>query len=526
MSFNERGWPLTETDNPPFPSGYASITASMDNLGLEGQREGMVGGSNYFHCTQGANNHQWDIEQEEIVFKLRPYHAADRFSSYAGGVRKGIPEVRSSLNGLNKVANMEGTLTDLKTELGLSDEFFLDFVLAHLQVIGIAAHEMRLDRDGERTAATLTVMISGKTRVFARSFMPIGALARVKIPSKQMFQNITWKNPDGHDPAKIALMVVPVERQDVTNFGMRLMYEFVHKSGRQALDRSREIRRICQMRNFCYSMKEYSVLCGILFLVQCLKNGIVCVPHFDGANWNMAQQRLDLANMPAQLRGGAGTPNTVREPQSLGTILYHSVNGPGGQMIVPPAPNSNQNDVRVCAYPEEVGVILGKLTGLLEPQTSSVEFVPNNPEPFKRALYQAKMVGQREEYVQERAQIGKMVGDFVRQVFVCSATAEGGMDRMSDGNYEFGNLGNRAEFRNYNDGHVGRTVIQERDFARNVQCSNLYGKMLSWQLNAYAGLLSSFEILMTLQRSFLIGRVTKQSEAGRYAEIMIAQGIS
>lgn len=524
MSYNERGYPLTETDNAPFPEGYASITAAMDTLGLSGQRDSVTSEKNYFHKA-GGNSHQWDIEQGDVVFTLRPYHGG-KMAKYAGGVRQGIPQVRSSLNGLNHTPNTEGSLSDLKNSLQLSDEFFLDFVLAQLKIIGISAHEMRLERDGERAAGTLTIQIAGKVRVFAHTFMPVGSLARVKIPSKQMFTSNVWPVQSGHDPAKIPLIVVPVESQDVTNFGMRLMYEFVHRSGRQALEHSQEIRRICAMRNFGYSMKDYAVLCGILFLVQCLKNGIVTAPTFQGVNWNQNVQRRSLSQVDAAQRGGANTPNTVREPQSAGTILFHSVNGPGGRMLVPPRDASPAGDVRVCAYPEEIAVILGKLTGLLEPPTDTVEIVPNNPSLFNRALYQASQVGASKEYIQERAQINKMVGDFVRQVFIASGTAEFGNKRLTDADYEFGYLGTRDEYRNYNGGHIARTATREHNFVRNVQSSTLYGKMLSAQLNGFSFALSSFEQLMALQRSFLVGRVTKQSEKGRYAEIILADGIS
>lgn len=517
---------MTETDNAPYPDGYAAIVAGMDTHGLSSQKNNLSQDKNYFHSNKPPAGHQFDIEQGDFVFTLRPYHGAQT-AFYSGGVRQGIPKVRSSLNGLNQTPNTEGTLTALKDKLKLSDEFFLDFVLAQLKIIGIAAHEMRLERDGERAAGTFAVQIAGKTRVFAHSFMPIGALARVKIPSHQMFTSASWECPEGQDPAKIPLIVVPVERQDVTNFGMRLMYEFVHRSGRQALDHARTMRRICAMRNFGYSMKDYAVLCGILFVVQCLKNGLLQVPEIRGAgNWDHNAQRRALGTVDAGIRGGGATPNNVRAPFSVASVLYHSVNGPGGRMIVPPAPATVRGDVRVCAYPEEVGVILGKLTGLLEPQTTTGEIVPNNPAVFDRALFQAAEVGRSQEYMQERAQINKMVGDFVRQVFICSATAESGTGRLTNSDYEFGNLGTSDAYRNYNGGHVARTTVREHNFVRNVQVSSLYGKMLSAQLNGFSFALNSFEQLMTLQRSFLVGRVTKESQKGRYAEIMLAEGIS
>lgn len=527
MSATERGYPLTQTDNAPYPDGYAAIVAKMDTVGLESQRTGIQRGQAcYFTSPKPSNHNEYDIEQGDIVFTMRPYHG--RSHRYAGGVRQGIPEVRSSLNGLNQTPNNEGTLSDLKKNMNLSENFFLDYVLAQLKIVGVAAHEIRLERDGERAAHTFAVQIMGVVKVKAYSFMPLGSLVRVAIPSRQMFSSHQWALPDGHDPAKIPLICVPVERQDVTNFGMRLMFEFVHRSGRDALEHARQIRRICAMRNFGYAQKEYALTCGILFVVQCLKNGLLMVPPpvLAGKEWNLEQVRQNLGNQP-NLQGGPGAfenPSTVRTTKSAASIFAHGIEG--GRVSIPPREGVDIADnVHTCGHAEEVGVILGKLTGLLEPPTVSGESVPISTAIFDRALYQAKVVGESPKFVQERAQITQMVSEFMRQMFICSGTADSGPDRMTSEAHEFGQLIGNA-FQNYNGSHLARTQRSDRNTVRNVQTSTLYGKMLSAQLNAFAGLLDSFEQLMTVQRSFMVGRVLKQAVKGRDADILLSEGLS
>lgn len=512
--------------NAKYPAGFATIVASMDVKGLQEQRSNLEQGqSSYFCSNKQSSGSQYDIEQGDIVFQVRPHIGKNR--SYRTKVRKGEPVVRSALNGLNSICDGEN-LMDVKEELNLSDAFFLDWVLSRLKIIGVANNEFRLNRDGERQQGGFAVRIAGITTFKIRHFMPIGSLVRVKIPSKQEFNSIQYENPDGHDPSAIKLQLVPVERYEITQFGMRLMYEYVHRNGREALEKSRALRRVSAMRNFACANKEYALTVGILFAVQLLKHGILQVARAPAQAWNMADARRDTGRVPGvMLDGQANAISNVYTPQSAGTIFYYAPTGNGGTMNSPPPDGTAQNDIRACAYPEEVGVILGKLTGLLEPPNvfSSLPGTANG-EKFHRALHQADQVGTAREYQQERIQITKMVSDFQRQVFVASGCAHAAEARMVAENYEFGNFLNYPLLQEIYGGHLARTPARQTNMVRNVQSSTLYGKMLSAQLNAWSCTLNSFENLLNVQRSFYIGRVTEHSTDGKAADVLLAEGIS
>lgn len=512
--------------NPKYPAGFATIVASMDKDGLEAQRSNLEQGQpSYFCSNKPSSGSTYDIEQGDVVFQVRPYIGENR--SYRSKPTKGEPRVRSSLNGLNRICDGE-SLVDVKEELNLSDAFFLDWVLMRLKIIGVANNEFRLARDGERRQGGFAVRIAGITTFKKNTFMPIGALVRVKIPAKHDFNSVRFENPKGHDPSAIKLQLAPVEKYEITQFGMRVMFEFVHRNAREALDRTRALRRVSATRNFAYAQKEYALTVGILFAVQLLKHGILEVAKPPAQAWNMADARRETGRISGLMLDGQNNAiSNVYTPESAGTIFYYAPTDAGGRMVSPPRDGTAQNDVRVCGYPEEVGVILGKLTGLLEPPTMA-SAVPGtaNGEKFHRALFQADEVGTSRAYQQERIQITKMVSDFQRQVFIASGCAQSQEARMVGEEYEFGNFIKYPQLQDVHAGHMGRTPARQTNMVRNVQSSTLYGKFLSAQLNAFAMTLNSFENILNVQRSFYIGRVTEQSTDGTACDVLLAEGIS
>lgn len=504
------GDPISGSNNAPYPSGYAPISAALDWMSIEQDKMSKCA---YYSTSKLGQDHEHKIRPGDVVFTLRGAGDHETKDKTLGMVR-----VRSSLTGLSSIP---GTGVNLHDQLKLHqkgdpevDLFVQDLVSAQIQLMGVANGEADYNHRIKQTTGGFAVAVAGVAQVNVHDYMPVGAIAQAIPPLRKEFTQPDWAPKRGEDPNKIPLKVVPVTPDDLGNFMLRAMHRFIHRrhlsSELDPLKNNVFGGRGKAEAQTCAAFKNFALVSGLLFLNQLLRYDVVTPPtkHLaDQAGQFNKQDYRAFSSAGAHADKRRQARNVPAESRRHG--LGHCVAPSRDELLADGDLARNLDEL----YPEEITTIVAGCTGLFGPPHALGIMTANNTNKGEAIVHK---IARSPQFAEERKDWANLTDDFLKSVFLARNKMQKGHSKM----HEFGYMDyDRAAQ------HLGRSQNSNAGHILSIDRRTMSGQLLSAQLCSLFDVMRGIQNVFYVHRSRCIGRVLKAGEKGGQCDIYINSAI-
>lgn len=514
--------PIAGSANEPWPSNYAPIKAALDVYAVQSDEGSKC---NYYVGNRG-NGHQHDVAPNDVVFTTRTpdgHSTADQAN--------GIPRVRSSLHGMCKLplggmslSELEKIADDPKNVPPDFDAFVQDIVSSNIQILGVAYGDQQILATIKSASRAFSVKIAGMSRLNVHDYCPQGSFAQAVPPTRaEIKSKAASLIPKGRDAGFVPLKVVPVTPDDLGDFVTRLMNRYIFKTLAPRIDpvlSATTDQRTMSTYQTARAFSNNALLAGVLFLNTAMKYDLVAPsPYFaasGGARFNKSMYRNMESDIIKDSRKQAASIDEKHRRKGLGHTLWYS-NRDGG-FTYPIQDGDPLNGVTSThLLPEEASVIIARGVGLLGPingpnGTGGTRVAPH------RGEYMAAKLATSTALADERKDFEHLRHDFLCSMFLSQNTRASSAHPR---NYEFGNL----DYEKTGVMHAGRTQAVNAGFVSTVNRRTFTGQILQIQLCALFDVMRGIQNVINVQRSRIIGKVTKAGRKGGVADVYITTNV-